>query len=64
MVKINEKDNIGVRFCQECESANVRLEVALVGIENWVCNDCGYNNMAFPIKEIDSKRLNKIKNNQ
>lgn len=48
MFKMEEK-----RLCPKCESENVELQQGnLYGTPgNWVCKDCSFHNVEFPIKE-------------
>ena len=44
------------RFCPKCESINVKKNVksTLFGTDDkWVCNECGYEAIIFPIKKIN-----------
>lgn len=42
-------------FCPKCKSENVKKEMNVLssaGVpQNWICNDCGYHNFLFPVKE-------------
>ena len=47
------------RFCPKCKSENVKLETgSMYGTPgNWVCNNCGFHNVEFPIKGKLNKKL-------
>ncbi len=41
------------RFCPKCKSEDIELKQSnLYGTPGtWVCKDCGFDNVEFPIKE-------------
>lgn len=41
-----------IRFCPKCKSENVEWNDSRMGAAegNWVCNDCKFYNIVFPIK--------------
>ena len=43
-----------IRFCPKCKSEDVRSEISFTiifgGPQNWICNNCGFRNIEFPIK--------------
>jgi len=51
------------RFCPRCKSENVNINISAssaLGVpQNWICNDCGYSNIIFPLKETLNKKQKK-----
>lgn len=49
------------RFCPKCKSENVRKELNVLLVagvpQNWICENCGFHNFEFPIKEKLNKNL-------
>ena len=41
------------RFCPRCRSNNVKINITptlAVGMpQDWICEDCGYSNVVFPV---------------
>lgn len=54
-----------IRFCPRCGSIDVKINISpslVFGIpQNWICNECGYSNLIFPIKILRGKSK-KLKN--
>jgi transposase-like protein len=53
------------RFCPRCNSENVRMNItataALGAPQSWICDDCGYSNIVFPVKEAEEGKSKKNK---
>lgn len=46
-----------IRFCPRCGSEDVKINITpslVLGIpQNWICNECGYTNLIFPVKVFE-----------